>query len=234
VTSAAQPRDAATVLLLRPRSGSPDAAVAGIEVWMMKRRPTMAFAPNAWVFPGGSVLRDDVDPIRFAMAPAFVRAVGVDAARCSTLVEAAVRETFEESGVALARAADGSVVPWSLADATALEQRTTSLTHLLAASGATAAVDALHPWARWLTPASSPIRFDTWFFAVDARPWPEPMHVDDGEASQSRWWTPAELLVHASDTLLPPTLDALQRLAATSTVEDALAAAPAVLEQRAG
>ncbi len=44
----AVPKDAATVMLLRQSS-------AGLVVYMLKRKSTMAFAPGAYVFPGGSV-----------------------------------------------------------------------------------------------------------------------------------------------------------------------------------
>jgi 8-oxo-dGTP pyrophosphatase MutT (NUDIX family) len=67
----AAPRDAATVVLLRPAEG-------GFEVLMLGRTRTMDFAPGAYVFPGGTV--DTEDP-------------GIEAA--------AVRETLEECGVRL-------------------------------------------------------------------------------------------------------------------------------------
>jgi len=49
------PRDAATVMLLR------QAAVGGFEVYMLLRKSSMAFAPGAYVFPGGSVDQRDAD-----------------------------------------------------------------------------------------------------------------------------------------------------------------------------
>ncbi|HXT87809.1 MAG TPA: NUDIX hydrolase, partial [Trebonia sp.] len=73
------PRDAATVMLLRPAvlargddPPEPPAAAAaaageraetsrGFEVYMLRRKPTMAFAPGAYVFPGGSVDQRDAD-----------------------------------------------------------------------------------------------------------------------------------------------------------------------------
>ena len=52
----AQPRDAATVMLLRPAG-----ADGGLEVYMLRRKSSMAFAPGAFVFPGGSVDARDAD-----------------------------------------------------------------------------------------------------------------------------------------------------------------------------
>ena len=48
-TVPAEPRDAATVMVLR--SAVPD----GVEVLMLRRPAAMKFAPGAYVFPGGSV-----------------------------------------------------------------------------------------------------------------------------------------------------------------------------------
>jgi 8-oxo-dGTP pyrophosphatase MutT (NUDIX family) len=52
----AEPRDAATVMLLRS-AGAP----GGLEVYMLRRKSSMAFAPGAFVFPGGSVDPRDAD-----------------------------------------------------------------------------------------------------------------------------------------------------------------------------
>ena len=134
------PRDAATVMLLRPAPTSTTAAGAGrgFEVYMLRRKPTMAFAPGAYVFPGGSVdLRDADEEVAWAgpdvaqwgellaTAPQLARA----------LVCAAVRETFEESGVLLAGPTVDSVVAdttgedWE-ADRQALLDRSLSLAEL--------------------------------------------------------------------------------------------------------
>ena len=62
------PRDAATVMLLRPARAAADRPGHGraFEVYMLRRKPSMAFAPGAYVFPGGSVdprdAEEEVDP----------------------------------------------------------------------------------------------------------------------------------------------------------------------------
>jgi recombination protein RecT len=88
-------RPAATVLLLRD---SPE----GIEVLMTRRSPTASFAPGAYVFPGGGI--DAADAL--AHGQSTRRATQGDLHLTQAI--AAIRESFEELGVLLARHADGS------------------------------------------------------------------------------------------------------------------------------
>src|SRR5262245_38563463 len=93
---AARPRHAATVVILRDHSEH------GLQVFMLRRAASMAFAPGAYVFPGGSVdPRDGDRTIGWAGpdAAAWGVAFGADETLAGELVCAAVRETFEESGV---------------------------------------------------------------------------------------------------------------------------------------
>ncbi|HEX3497772.1 MAG TPA: NUDIX domain-containing protein, partial [Stellaceae bacterium] len=89
------PRPAATLLLLRD-------GAAGLEVLMTARHEEAGFAAGALVFPGGKV-----DPVDAALA-AHCPASGLDPAALVLRV-AAIRETFEECGILLARA-DGALV----------------------------------------------------------------------------------------------------------------------------
>src|SRR6202044_2080706 len=101
----APPRDAATVMVLRPAGSG-----TGVEALMLRRTAAMKFAPGAYVFPGGSV-----DPADYAAevgwqgpsAEEFGARLRASAEVARALVCAAVRETFEESGVLLAGAPDG-------------------------------------------------------------------------------------------------------------------------------
>src|SRR5262249_57523644 len=84
---------------------------AGMCVYMVRRWSSMAFAAGAYVFPGGSVdAADDDAGIAWAGPDAaeWGRLLGAPAALARTLVCAAVRETFEESGVLLAGPAAGT------------------------------------------------------------------------------------------------------------------------------
>jgi 8-oxo-dGTP pyrophosphatase MutT (NUDIX family) len=207
------PRDAATVMLLRalpPGSadaapGGGDAALAhagrGFEVYMLRRKPSMAFAPGAYVFPGGSVdLRDADEEVAWAGPPAADWGEVFDAPPelARALVCAAVRETFEESGVLLAGPTDGTVVAdttgedWE-ADRRALLDRSLSLAELLARRGLILRSDLLRSWARWITPAAESRRFDTRFFAA-ALPNGQRTRDVGGEAAAVQWITPAAAL----------------------------------------
>ena len=102
--TAVVPRDAATVMVLR--------SAPAVEVLMLRRTAAMKFAPGAYVFPGGSVdPADYVSEIGW-QGPSpeeFGARLGATAAVARALVCAAVRETFEESGLLLAGAPDGSL-----------------------------------------------------------------------------------------------------------------------------
>src|SRR5512133_2758035 len=92
------PRPAATVLLLR------DSAGGGIEVLMTRRSATASFAPGAYVFPGGGI--DAADAAAHDVAAHRPTQGG----ERLTQAIAAIRESFEELGVLLARHADGRPV----------------------------------------------------------------------------------------------------------------------------
>src|SRR5215475_4300391 len=90
----AAPRSASTVLLLR------DSAAKEIEVFMMVRHHEIEFNSGALVFPGGSVDKNDRE---IAANPGlYTGGEGLDEAALSFRI-AAIRETFEESGILLAR-----------------------------------------------------------------------------------------------------------------------------------
>src|SRR6201996_1693386 len=91
---AVAPRPASTILLLR------DGAAGEIDVFMMVRHYEIDFNSGALVFPGGSVDKGDTDII--ASPELYSGGEGLDAAALSFRI-AAIRETFEESGILLAR-----------------------------------------------------------------------------------------------------------------------------------
>ncbi|MCW2829166.1 MAG: hypothetical protein JWQ67_2782, partial [Marmoricola sp.] len=94
----AEPRNAATVVLMRPGSEGP-------EVYLLRRQTSMAFAGGMCVFPGGGVDPRDFDHAIAWAGPSpqeWAARLGTDEATARALVCAAVRETFEESGVLLA------------------------------------------------------------------------------------------------------------------------------------
>ena len=168
----AVPRDAATVILVRPGPGG-----SGVEVFLLRRTRALEFAPGACVFPGGSVDERDADPAIaeegwVGPSPADLgQLLGIAAERARALVCAAVRETFEESGVLLAGPSPAELVRDSpIQDRHALLAGSLSFGELLSRRGLALRADLLTPWARWITPEISPRRFDTWFFAAALPP----------------------------------------------------------------
>jgi len=223
--SVAEPRDAATVVLLRPAP-----AGAGIEVLLLCRGRTMDFAPGAHVFPGGSVDPRDGELAGFPGEAELSEVLGLPLSRCRAVVAAAVRETFEECGVLLA-GSDGQPGPPDLADRAALLAGTDSLADVLGRRGLTVRGDALIPWGRWITPEVSDRRYDTWFFAAAM---PEGQVADAGlgtagaggaEAESAQWLPPGKALEEARTgamTLLPPTAVTLAELSSFASVAEVL------------
>ena len=223
--SPAVPKDAATVMLLRQTT-------AGIAVYMLRRKSSMAFAPGAYVFPGGSVdARDADEQIAWAGpgAAEWGRTFDAPPSLARALVCAAVRETFEESGVMLAGESADSVVAdttsedWE-ADRRALLDRSISLAEMLARRRLVLRTDLLRPWARWITPVVESRRFDTRFFAA-ALPAGQRTRDVGGEASEVAWVAPSEALAAGNRReilLFPPTAVTLSELAAYGDVEAAL------------
>src|ERR1700732_1821210 len=186
------PRPASTILLLRD-----SAAATEVEVFMMVRHYEIDFNSGALVFPGGSVDKGDQEII--AKSELYSGAEGLDAADLSFRI-AAIRETFEESGILLARPRGskalvdakraGEIEAAHRADL--CEGKTTFL-KVLTDNGMLLALDELVPYAHWITPEGMPKRFDTWFFLAPAPPEQAGAH-DGKESTDSIWVSPREAL----------------------------------------
>ncbi|GAB1819301.1 NUDIX hydrolase [Herbidospora sp. RD11066] len=211
------PRAAATVALLREPP---------LEVYLLRRVATMAFAAGAYVFPGGSVDPRDAGPdIGWAgPSPAeWAVTLNADETTARGLVCAAVRETFEESGVLLAGDPVDDTTMWE-AERLALISRELSFAEFLAANGLVLRTDLLKPWAHWITPEIETRRFDTRFF-VAALPKGQRTRDVGGEADTVVWTRPADALA-SEYFLMPPTLHTLTMLAASETIADVFAGDP--------
>jgi 8-oxo-dGTP pyrophosphatase MutT (NUDIX family) len=219
----ATPRDAATVMVLRSGAGAGAGAGAGVEVLMLRRVAAMKFAPGAYVFPGGSVDQADSDPEIGWHGPhpaEFGARLGAPAEMARALVCAAVRETFEESGVLLAGPPGGGplAVPsgpsWE-ADREALAAGAVTLAGLLSRRGLVLRADLLVPWARWITPEGEPRRFDARFFAA-ALPADQVATGHAAESDHIAWLRPADAIAAARAgeiSLFPPTAATLNDFA---------------------
>ncbi|TCC19715.1 NUDIX hydrolase [Kribbella speibonae] len=216
----ATPRPAATVILLRntpPPTNSQEGSVGAVgpEVYLLRRQRTMAFAAGMTVFPGGRVDATDSTVADSWSGPSpdwFGKRLGCSAETAAAYVAAAVRETFEESGVLLAGPSKDSVVgdttgaDWE-ADRVALETRELGFSDFLHRRGLVLRADLLGPWAHWITPEFEPKRYDTAFF-VAALPAGQVTRDVTSESDQVTWIRPADAVtsVDAGEMLmLPPT-----------------------------
>ena len=236
----AEPRNAATVVLLRDGAA---AEPGGLDVYFLRRTVDMAFAGGMAVFPGGGVDKRD-----FAASDALSEAehdevarrwAGPDLAEWSrrlgtgeelarALVLAAVRETFEESGVLLAGPSADAIVgdttgdDWE-ADRAALESHELSMSELLARRDLVLRTDLLAPWSCWVTPEFEPRRYRTWFFLATL---PEGQATRDvsTESVEVRWTTVGEAMQAADDhelLMLPPQYFTLAELYSAATAAEA-------------
>jgi 8-oxo-dGTP pyrophosphatase MutT (NUDIX family) len=221
------PRLSAAIMLLRPHASD-----GGIEVFMVRRHAQSTFAPDVFVFPGGSVMESD----REAEVTAGV-CVPNDALDAGTMLGAgvrvaAIRELFEEAGVLLAVSDDGPIA----IDAThashfdafraQLQRGEMTIAEIAAAADIVLATDLLVPCAHWITPEALPKRFDTHFFLA---PHPQGQNAthDAIETTGGVWVRPAAALAtYASGTfpLVFATVHHLRELARHATPAAALAA----------
>jgi 8-oxo-dGTP pyrophosphatase MutT (NUDIX family) len=186
------PRPASTILLLRD-----SAAASEIEIFMMVRHYQIDFNSGALVFPGGSV--DKGDHEIFERPELYSGGEGLDAGALGFRI-AAIRETFEESGILLARPKGSKILvdakrasEVEAAHRAALCEGKTTFLDVLADSGLALALDELVPYAHWITPEGMPKRFDTWFFLAAAPPAQAGAH-DGKESTDSIWVSPREAL----------------------------------------
>ena len=176
-----------------------DGAV-GMEVFMIVRHQNSDVHAGALVFPGGRV--DDEDYELAADAAVFPPLAGVDA-NAAALRVAAVRETFEECGVLLARARgeQALVSAARLRDIeathrTPMMRKERTFGAILAAENLVIASEAMVYFANWITPERSTKRFDTHFFLAAAPSDQVALH-DGYEAVDSVWIAPATALDRA-------------------------------------
>jgi 8-oxo-dGTP pyrophosphatase MutT (NUDIX family) len=226
MAEAAKARPASTILLLRDSPG-PDGH-GEIEVFMMVRHYEIDFNSGALVFPGGSVDAGDHD---IAGKPELCAGgEGLDAEALGFRI-AAIRETFEESGILLAKAR-GSAALIDAARAGEIEadnraalcEGKTTFLKILTDNAALLTLDELVPYAHWITPEGMPKRFDTWFFLAAAPPDQAGAH-DGKESTDSIWVSPREALAggESGRFKLPfPTTRNLIKLGKHRTVKAAL------------
>jgi 8-oxo-dGTP pyrophosphatase MutT (NUDIX family) len=179
------PRPSATVLLVR-----------GTDPWevLLVHRPGGAdFAPGAYVFPGGAVHDED-------------------RAWDDQIAAAAIRETFEETGILLARKgrrfardAECGALRAAIGGGRSFAE---AMNHL----GLSPAFDRLVMFARWVTPAQLRRRFDARFYLA-RMPGGQIVHSQEGEVTDWLWTSPPRALDRAEITLVYATRAVLESVA---------------------
>ncbi len=230
MTPAVPTRDGATVMLVRDG----DHHDRPLEVFMLRRHPRTAFG-SVHVFPGGVVDPADADPELDECCPGLS---DLDASTRLGVAEggrafwvAAMRESFEEAGVLLARRPDGEAMRFDHhpdvqarfeAHRRAVHAGTTSLLDVLRTEQLVLAVDEVRYFSHWITPESEPKRFDTRFFLARA-PEGQAYAHDDDELIGSEWIRPADALARhrAGDfDMIGPTIVSLQDIGRHATCEE--------------
>jgi 8-oxo-dGTP pyrophosphatase MutT (NUDIX family) len=219
---------AASTILLRDGASGPEA-------FLLRRRTQMAFAGGMVVFPGGGVdPRDATDDVGWVgpTPSAWAQRLGLDdVSAARAVVCAAIRETFEESGVLLAGPDEHAVVDdtsgpeWAEARR-ALEARETSFTDVLRERGLVVRTDLLRAWTCWVTPEFEPRRYRTFFF-VTASPAGQRAEAGSTESDAAGWLGVEAALAAAGESvaMLPPQYCTFLELAEHPSVEGVLDAA---------
>jgi 8-oxo-dGTP pyrophosphatase MutT (NUDIX family) len=152
-----KPRDSATLILVDHAGGVP-------KVLLGRRHQRHRFLPGKFVFPGGRIEPADRQMAVLSIAAALherhaqklmQRVQRPSLAKAAAFALAAVRETYEETGIMLGARASGSLLvpsgPWQA----------------FAKSGIAPDLRAVHFIARAITPPHRPLRFDSRFFTAD-------------------------------------------------------------------
>jgi glyoxylase-like metal-dependent hydrolase (beta-lactamase superfamily II)/8-oxo-dGTP pyrophosphatase MutT (NUDIX family) len=233
-------RRAASLILLRD-------GVGGLEVLMLRRAEREGdMRSGVAVFPGGVLDPRDREAhacVHGADDVAWSGRLGLPEGGLDYAI-AALRETFEEAGLLLARGADGQPIDPAVAATLApwrdrLQSGEVDVPTLCRSAGLTLDLSGLHYYSHWLTPPGTPKRFDTRFF-IAAAPEGQQAVADFGEAVELMWLRPAEALSRERGLkLLTVTEVTLKELSAFADTAAALAAArsratvPLVMPRRA-
>jgi len=185
-----EPKLSATVLIIRDGADVP-------EVLMVQRHHEIDMAGGALVFPGGKIHREDSSPDWDAFTDGDFGPVQQDARI------AAVRETFEEAGLLLARpvssrGAGQPLVGPHIAEKlepfrSAVDRGEHSFLELIREHQLVLALDSLIHFGHWITPTIMPKRYDTHFYLAPAPP--------DQIATHDGWETTDSVWIRAQDAL---------------------------------
>ncbi|MEW5850339.1 MAG: NUDIX hydrolase [Myxococcota bacterium] len=214
---AAEPRPAATTVLLRP--GTP------VDAFLIQRVATQRFMGGAHVFPGGRLDAEDEEVVTAELvdlehAQTLAHQMGLSVKDALAFVVAAARELLEEAGVLVAAGAtsdDARAVRQALLDGTSFREA-------LRARSLVVDGNRFRYLAHWITPVVEAKRFSARFFVVPLPDGQEP-EVDKQEASAGQWFTPRNAVsahLEGQIVLPPPTLCVLDGLSRSTSFEEAV------------
>ncbi|MGH7768767.1 MAG: NUDIX hydrolase [Candidatus Binatia bacterium] len=222
MTSNQTPKNASTVILLRSE------ASGGLEVFLTRRPDKMDFLGGAYVFPGGSVRKDDYSE------ETLKRCAGVTPREARNIIGAhlkpevalghwvaGIRELFEEVGVLLAVTPDGRTAQFSAEKRQRVLQKQISFREMLESENLFCDGGGLRYFSHWLTPEEFAVRFDTRFF-IGVLPSDQiPMECSE-EVAHALWITPERAMQLYDKGSLPmifPTYASLRTLADFDSIE---------------
>ncbi len=216
---------AATVLLLRD-------GLQGLEVLMTRRSAQASFAPGAYVFPGGGIEKDDetyASNQPLASVKHAQNAINLIASRATqtqqhiTWALAAIRESFEELGIVLAKNTAGT---WASQEQVNALDRHANFYAQIKEQGLQLAANEVFLLAHWITDRDMPKRFEVPFLVARIPAGQTPV-ADEKEQFAPEWVRPDDALArHAAGKffMIFPTIRSLQKLAAYASVDDSISA----------
>ncbi|MEM7701808.1 MAG: NUDIX domain-containing protein [Pseudomonadota bacterium] len=210
---------AATIIIFRTNSdgGSP-------EVLMTVRSRTMAFAGGMAVFPGGRV-----DPADFELAESVAEKADISPDEVAHQI-AAIRETLEETGLALGL--NGDITADTAGAARVMLEETKALAPVLDAFDWRLDLDQIVPFARWFPKNENLSRvYDTRFYIANLGTGAVDVSIDHSENTKLFWVSAQGALDMAEEgeiKLIFPTRRNLERLALFASFEEARAQAEAI------
>lgn len=226
-----QPRYASTVVLVRPGHGG------RFEILLTRRPEEMRFLGGYYVFPGGTVHRDDYS------SSVLCRCRGLSGVEAQDILGgqhepeealghwvAVIRELFEEVGILLCANEAGAPVEFSEPNiGERFQQHRRDIAQKKLQFGAFLELKNLYCdlaravyFDHWITPEIYSMRFDTRFYIAEL-PAHQTALARSEEVTQSLWIGPQQALdrMHRRDfPILPPTTTVLSELAHLSTWEN--------------
>lgn len=216
-------RPASTVVLVREHEQE-------LQVYLLRRSTKSGFFPGSYVFPGGALNPDERD-VGFWQEHIDLSAEelgktfgsGMDVSGFIAYGVAAIRETFEEAGVFLARKKnDGDESLGKIEERPSLGELNDGwFRKRVSDEGWLLSFSNLFPWSHWITPEAMPKRFDTRFF-VASMPKGQECLPDDRETVHGVWVSPIQGLQgnrQGEIPLSPPTLVTLHQLLKFDSLE---------------